>query len=111
MNKKIIFSSGGTGGHIFPAINLMNYLSEKGYEAVLVTDKRGSKFLENHSKSIDSLILNEKQWGVFKDSIYIKTNISMFGDEIFFLSTDSLIIKCSAAMEYLINHPDSTDIP
>ena len=43
MNKKIIFSSGGTGGHIFPAINLMDHLSEKGYETVLVTDKRGSK--------------------------------------------------------------------
>ncbi len=50
MNKKIIFSSGGTGGHIFPAINLMKYLSEKEYETVLVTDKRGNKFLENHSK-------------------------------------------------------------
>ena len=50
MNKKIIFSSGGTGGHIFPAINLMKYLSEKEYETILVTDKRGSKFLEKNSK-------------------------------------------------------------
>ena len=33
------------------------------------------------------------------------------GDEIFFLSTDSLILKLSASMEYLINAPDSEDTP
>ena len=30
MNKKIIFSGGGTGGHIFPAINLMKHFFNKG---------------------------------------------------------------------------------
>ena len=44
MNKKIIFSAGGTGGHIFPAVNLMKHFSEKGYNVVLVTDKRGNDF-------------------------------------------------------------------
>jgi len=47
MTKKIIFSSGGTGGHIFPAINLMKHFSDKGYQVLLITDHRGSKFLEN----------------------------------------------------------------
>ena len=46
MNKKIIFSAGGTGGHIFPAINLMEHFSDKGYEVVLVTDHRGKNFLK-----------------------------------------------------------------
>ena len=50
MNKKIIFSAGGTGGHIFPAINLMKHFSEKGYDVVLVADKRGKKFINNISK-------------------------------------------------------------
>ena len=36
MNKKIIFSGGGTGGHIFPAINLMKYFSQNGYEVLLI---------------------------------------------------------------------------
>ena len=31
MTKKIIFASGGTGGHIFPAVNLMKHFSERGY--------------------------------------------------------------------------------
>ena len=50
MNKKIIFSAGGTGGHIFPAINLMKHFNEKGYNVVLVTDKRGNNFLNKNSK-------------------------------------------------------------
>jgi len=50
MSKKIIFSAGGTGGHIFPAINLMNHFFEKGYQVVLVTDKRGINFIKEYSK-------------------------------------------------------------
>ncbi len=50
INKKIIFSAGGTGGHIFPAINLMKHFYEKGYNVVLVTDKRGNNFLNKNSK-------------------------------------------------------------
>jgi len=50
MNKKIIFSAGGTGGHIFPAINLMKDFCQKGYKVVLVTDKRGKNFINNYSE-------------------------------------------------------------
>jgi len=50
MSKKIIFTSGGTGGHILPAIHLMNHFSEKGYEVLLVTDDRGKKFINDISK-------------------------------------------------------------
>ena len=46
MKKKIIFSAGGTGGHIFPAINLMKYFNEIGYEVLLVTDTRGNNFIK-----------------------------------------------------------------
>ena len=48
--KKIIFSSGGTGGHIFPTINLMKHFSEIGYEVILVTDYRGNSYLKNYSQ-------------------------------------------------------------
>jgi UDP-N-acetylglucosamine--N-acetylmuramyl-(pentapeptide) pyrophosphoryl-undecaprenol N-acetylglucosamine transferase len=50
MSKKIIFSGGGTGGHIFPAINLMKHFFDKRYEVILVTDDRGNHFIENHLK-------------------------------------------------------------
>ncbi|MAJ23058.1 MAG: hypothetical protein CBC24_04260, partial [Candidatus Pelagibacter sp. TMED64] len=41
MKKKIIFSSGGTGGHIFPTISLMKYFFSQNYDVTLVTDERG----------------------------------------------------------------------
>ena len=48
MTKKIIFCSGGTGGHMFPAISLIKYFENKGYEVILVTDNRGSNFFKNN---------------------------------------------------------------
>lgn len=88
MNKKIIFSSGGTGGHIFPAINLMDHLSEKGYETVLVTDKRGSKFLNNHSKFRSYVINTDTPI----NKSFVKKVLSLF--TIFFsIIKSSLILK------------------
>jgi len=49
MTKKIIFSAGGTGGHIFPAVNLMKHFFDKGYKVLLITDKRGKNFIKNYS--------------------------------------------------------------
>jgi len=48
MNKKIIFTSGGTGGHILPAINMMKYFSRKDYDVLLVTDSRGKNFIKDY---------------------------------------------------------------
>lgn len=50
MTKKIIFSGGGTGGHIIPAINLMKHFLDKKYNVLLVTDKKGSNFAKNYDK-------------------------------------------------------------
>ena len=50
MSKKIIFSGGGTGGHIFPAINLMKHFFDKGYKVLLVTDNRGNNLVKNYSE-------------------------------------------------------------
>ena len=41
MTKKIIFSTGGTGGHILPALNLMKHFFDRDHKVLLVTDKRG----------------------------------------------------------------------
>ena len=44
MKKNIIFCSGGTGGHIFPAISMINYFRDKS-NVILATDKRALKYI------------------------------------------------------------------
>ena len=82
MIKKIIFTSGGTGGHIFPAINLMKHMKSKGYEVLLITDARGEKFTKNYSE-IKSYVLN----------IISPSNKFSFHKLLYFLSIFSSIIK------------------
>ena len=44
---KIIIAAGGTGGHVFPGINLAKHLINKSFfEVNLITDKRGQKIFK-----------------------------------------------------------------
>ena len=46
--KNILIATGGTGGHIFPAISLANNLLKKNFNVKLTTDTRGWNFLKDH---------------------------------------------------------------
>ena len=46
MKKKILFCSGGTGGHVFPSVSLINFFKKKEYKTILIIDKRGAKYLK-----------------------------------------------------------------
>lgn len=48
-NKNIILASGGTGGHIFPAVALAAALKSRGYNPILVTDERYSNYAMENS--------------------------------------------------------------
>ena len=47
IKQKILIATGGTGGHIFPAYSLANYLINKNFNVKLTTDKRGLEYLKN----------------------------------------------------------------
>ena len=68
MNKKIkaLIAVGGTGGHVFPGINLASFLKEKNYNVKIVTDKRGYKFFKETEKTNVS---------IFPSSPLIKNNV------------------------------------
>ena len=48
--KKILIATGGTGGHIFPALSLANNLIQKDYSVQLTTDKRGLKYIKDYKE-------------------------------------------------------------
>jgi len=47
--KKILISTGGSGGHVVPALNLYNHLKNE-FKVVLYTDKRGAKYFPKEIK-------------------------------------------------------------
>tara|TARA_A100001015_G_scaffold54193_1_gene59466 strand:+ start:70 stop:1164 length:1095 start_codon:yes stop_codon:yes gene_type:complete len=49
IKKKIIIATGGTGGHVFPAYSLANYLKHKQFKVKLTSDKRGSIYLKDYN--------------------------------------------------------------
>ena len=69
MNKKILFSSGGTGGHMFPTVSVMKYLFKKNYSVVLCTDLRGSRYLEKNLNFKSYILKIETP---FKKNFFIK---------------------------------------
>ena len=48
MKKKILISTGGSGGHVIPAKILIDHLNYN-FEVIISTDQRGEKFLNDVS--------------------------------------------------------------
>ena len=59
VKKKIFIATGGTGGHIIPAIALFANLKKRGHIVEIISDKRGQKFLNFFSK-INPKIIDSK---------------------------------------------------
>ncbi len=79
-NEKIYIVSGGTGGHVIPALALTKFL-KKNREVDLFIDSRGIKFL-NSEKNLDFKLINSGR--IFNKNIlksilgFIKIIISFF---------------------------------
>ena len=69
MTKQILITAGGTGGHVFPAYSLANYLIERKFIVKIATDKRGFEYLKDY-REIDIIKITS--------SPLIKKNIIKF---------------------------------
>ncbi len=54
MTKKILISTGGTGGHVIPAITIYNHL-KNNHETLISTDIRGLAYLD---KNYNTVVIN-----------------------------------------------------
>ena len=47
--KKILITTGGSGGHVIPSLSIYDSLKEN-FDVHIVTDLRGSKYINNNYK-------------------------------------------------------------
>ena len=52
MTNKVLLITGGTGGHVIPAENLANFLSNHNINCNILLDPRGYKYLNNFNGKI-----------------------------------------------------------
>ena len=61
MKSKILISTGGSGGHVIPAITMHDHLKEN-YDISISSDVRGLKYLDDkfyNTLVIDSIALSD----------------------------------------------------
>ena len=57
MQKKILISTGGSGGHVIPATILYEHLKDQS-DVLITTDKRGAKFLKEEDYNVKIFNVN-----------------------------------------------------
>lgn len=81
MSKKVIITTGGTGGHIFPAIAVADQLEKSGIDVCIVGDEKLNRFTDQiavrykvitsaKTKSLKSIFLIIK--GIIKSIFFLK---------------------------------------
>jgi UDP-N-acetylglucosamine--N-acetylmuramyl-(pentapeptide) pyrophosphoryl-undecaprenol N-acetylglucosamine transferase len=95
MNKKIILSTGGTGGHVFPMIAFYDYLVSKNYDVIFITDQRAKKYFNKDMQNKVKIFninspYNEK--GVLKIFAFCKLILSTISSFFFLLKQKPKVI-------------------
>ncbi len=88
MKKKILISTGGSGGHVVPALNLYNHL-KNDFDVLLYTDVRGKRYIPEEIKKTIFEVKNipEKKYlfplkVIFLFFAFIKSLIHFRGNKI-----------------------------
>ena len=94
MKKKILISTGGTGGHVIPAISLYEHLENK-FEVFLSTDKRGTKFINENNYKYKLIEIPRISKNIFKLPYIFFFLIILFFNSFFFLKKNNIEILIS----------------
>ena len=101
MKKKILISTGGSGGHIMPAVTIQDHLNIE-YDILISTDLRGLKYFQNSNHEIvvvDTPKLNNL---IFLPIAFVK---------IFFLILKSLFLLKKEKIKILISTGGYMSLP
>ena len=86
MKEKILISTGGTGGHVIPALTINDHLKDK-YKIIISTDSRGLKYLDTNNYNIveiDSPKLNRSAllpWVILKIFYLVLKSLSLLKNQ------------------------------
>jgi len=101
MKNKILISTGGSGGHVVPAITIHDHLKNK-YDVIISTDLRGFKYLDNDNYNVS--VVNTPKLNI---SILFPLAII----KVFFLSLRSLILLKREKIKILISTGGYMSLP
>ena len=101
MSKKIILSTGGTGGHVFPMIAFYEYLVSKNYEVIFITDQRARKYFNKES---NSALLKPMKYGTLSGGKKIRSSIIINTGKLFSIEEKKLSI------EKIVSQSSTTDL-
>ena len=101
MKGKILISTGGTGGHVIPAITMHDHL-KNDYDIIISSDVRGLKYLDN--KFYNILVFD-----IPKLNNFILLPISIL--KVFFLTIRSLIVFKKEKIQILISTGGYMSLP
>ena len=101
MKSKILISTGGSGGHVIPAITMHDHLKEN-YEILISSDVRGLKYLDD--KFYKTLIIDTPK---LNNLILLPLSIL----KVIFLTLKSLILLKKEAIQILISTGGYMSLP
>jgi len=94
MKKKILISTGGSGGHVIPAISLYEHLQNE-FKIFLSTDKRGSKFINKNIYNYKLIEIPRISKNIFQLPYNLFFIIISFFKSLFFLKNNNIEILIS----------------
>ena len=94
MKKKILISTGGSGGHVVPAIILYEHLKDK-FDVSMSVDNRGMKFLDKDKYNLEIFNINPISKNIFLLPFQFILMIYLILKSIFFLKRKKVDILIS----------------
>ncbi|MDB9983415.1 UDP-N-acetylglucosamine--N-acetylmuramyl-(pentapeptide) pyrophosphoryl-undecaprenol N-acetylglucosamine transferase [Candidatus Pelagibacter sp.] len=94
MSKRILISTGGSGGHVMPATIFYEHLKDK-FHVSLSTDNRGIKFLDKNRYNLEIFNINPISQNIFLLPFQFFLIIYLIIKSIFFLKKKNIDILIS----------------